>query len=218
MPEEEDIGLEDGLAEAKSPDNGAIEGKTVTSIEHQPLEDRKAVEENLFNHSTITIVLQLMPLVKADPLRGRMGLLAIRNDDDVPLFGAPLRGEELVEFLEITSLARLIDQLKSLMPGRLEAQEVKAKEQAVPVAIQPPSVSTVTSSKKGKSHHKSGKVQPEVPTKTAGSSPKATDPTTEVAANPLIPQSVFTPEPAPKAVTATDPVEAGNTPKQLTLF
>ncbi len=183
-------------------------------------QDKVEAEEKLFNSSTITVVLQLMPV--DDHPRGRLGLLSVRNDNDAPLFDAPIRGEILAEFLNVPSLAGLIEELKHLLlqrQGEREA-EAKAKEQAVQIAPRPPSGSARTATEKGKTPRKTAKPQPQPQQKLIAKSAGSSGTTEQVATdnNPTVPQSVFTPEPVTEEVEATEPVKVKETPRQLTLF
>ncbi|HEX2913721.1 MAG TPA: hypothetical protein VH186_23150 [Chloroflexia bacterium] len=174
------------------------------------LEEQQWIGEQEFKNCAITVVLQLMPV--DDHPQGRMGLLSVRNDDDAPLFTTSLRGEELAEFLQIPRLARLVEELRNLLPQRLIERTAKAKEQAKQTTPQATSRSAVTLTK-GKGAQKSARVQPEVPTKPVSATPGTISPAT-TPNNPSVPQATLTSKPATQAV--TKPVE--DTTRQLTLF
>jgi hypothetical protein len=185
--------------------------KTLKEDAVSSLEEQKQVAEKEFKNCAITVVLQLMPV--DDHPQGRMGLLSVRNDDDPPLFTTPLRGEELAEFLEIPSLAGLIEELTNLLPRRLEERAAKASDQAKPPSSQVAGRSAGASVKGAKGGQKSTYIQPETPAKTVSSALETTA-SAATTKDSAVSQSVFTPESAPEV--ATEGV--GDTTRQLTLF
>src|SRR5690348_7876807 len=104
---------------------------TVTTAEGNDVDDTALPQEKkpggaeIFKSSAITVVLQLMPVTGGQS--GRTGLLSIRNDDDAPLFAAPLGEEELFALVATPCLARLIEELTNRLPQRLEEREARAK-------------------------------------------------------------------------------------------
>ena len=78
-----------------------------------------------YNASTITIVVSLLPL--DDNPQGRLGVLSVKNDNDAPLFGAPLHEDEVRPLLDALPVAALLETLKALLPQRLKEREEQAK-------------------------------------------------------------------------------------------
>jgi hypothetical protein len=111
------------------------------------LEAQEKLVEAAYNTSTITIVLGLMP-ADDHPL-GRLGILSVRNDQDRPLFGTALRGEEVAALLEFGPVARLLTELKGLLPARVKEREQKEKEKERQSTQTTPTAST-TRAKSGK--------------------------------------------------------------------
>jgi hypothetical protein len=188
---------------------------TVTTVEGDAIahpEEQKPGGAEMFKSSAITVVLQLMPLTGGQV--GRTGLLSIRNDDDAPLFAAPLGEEELFALVATPCLARLIEELTNLLPERLEEREARrAKEQARPVPPKTPVSSTPPSTKKGKGSQKTTQARPSSSIDQPYiSSSQTTGASTSN--SPAVPQSVFVPNPAPEI----DQPPGKDKPQQLTFF
>jgi hypothetical protein len=182
-------------------------------------EAQNQISEEAFNTGTITLVLQLMPL--DDHPQGRMGLLSIRNDSDPLVFSPPLRGDVLTELLEVPQLARLVAELRALLPHRLKERQAKEKEQAS--SPKPQSASAhltgpVSASSKGAKPGKKPEQAHFIPSgEKVSSNPEITNPP---ATGPdlAIPQAAFSSEPPAKtpAEVVTGPVPEAT--RQLTLF
>lgn len=123
-------------------------GGTLESQAEAYLEAQKELAEAAYNASTISIVLGLMPA--DDHPQGRLGILSVRNDQDAPLFDTPLRGEELAPLLEAPPIARLLAELKALLPQRLEERQRKEgeKPQTVSHTVSTTSTTGAKSAKK----------------------------------------------------------------------
>lgn len=120
--------------------------ETLESQAEVYLEAQKKLAEATYDGSMITIVLGLMPA--DDHPQGRLGVLSGRNDQDAPLFGRPLRGEELLPLLEFAPVARLLTELKALLPQRVKEREQKDKEKERQAA-QTTSTASTTKAKTG---------------------------------------------------------------------
>lgn len=187
------------------------------------LEKQNQAGDEEFKKSTITIVLQLMPL--DDHPQGRLGLLSIRNDDDAPLFGPPLRGEAVEGIIQFSALASLVQELKNVLPVRREERlaKISAAEKARQLQSdrQTTAKNTTTQAKKGKADQRSNQPSSDSAAKQVNSAAGPTG--TSASATPSevsIPRSVLVPSTATSvSELVPEPAEKDkDTPRQLTLF
>ncbi|HEX2909882.1 MAG TPA: hypothetical protein VH186_03670 [Chloroflexia bacterium] len=167
------------------------------------LEAQEKLAETAYNASTITIVLGLMPA--DDHPQGRLGILSVRNDQDAPLFGAALRGEEVTALLETAPLAHLLTGLKALLPERVKKRKQKEKEKERQSAQTTPTASA-TRAKSGK---QSGETHSQMGSETKSAETKRAA-TTEADREAFVTNADHTPPAQPEPTT-------GKT-TQLTLF
>lgn len=127
MPDETEIPTILAVPTAPSNLQPGLEEEAQAYLEEQEKSLREA-----YNASTISIVVSLLP-ADAHP-QGRLVLLSVKNDNDAPLFGAPVREDEVLTLLETPGLAELLQNLKALLPQRLKEREEKEKAKALPVS------------------------------------------------------------------------------------